>query len=109
MAAGLLWILDAANNTAMEPYRAFIGDKLPESQQTFGFQMQSLFVGAGITLANLSLFFFQKLFGESTQNSAFLHGFIIRSLLVRSVPLHRLAGLCYKTPENPPSEENWQN
>jgi hypothetical protein len=47
MAAGLLWILDAANNTAMEPYRAFIGDKLPESQQTFGFQMQSLFVGAG--------------------------------------------------------------
>ena len=40
----------------------FIGDKLPESQQTFGFQMQSLFVGAGITFANLSLFFFQKLF-----------------------------------------------
>ena len=60
MAAGLLWILDAANNTAMEPYRAFIGDKLPENQQTFGFQMQSLFVGAGITLANLSLYFFQK-------------------------------------------------
>ena len=34
MAAGLLWVLDAANNTAMEPYRAFIGDKLPENQQT---------------------------------------------------------------------------
>ncbi len=62
MAVGLLWILDAANNTAMEPYRAFIGDKLPEEQQTYGFQMQSLFVGGGITLANLFSFCFSKIF-----------------------------------------------
>ena len=41
-AVGLLWILDAANNTAMEPYRAFVGDKLPNSQLTYGYQMQSL-------------------------------------------------------------------
>ena len=41
MAVGLYWVLDAANNTAMEPYRAFIGDKLPSEQHTFGFQMQS--------------------------------------------------------------------
>ncbi|HMB64606.1 MAG TPA: MFS transporter [Eudoraea sp.] len=61
-AVGLLWILDAANNTAMEPYRAFVGDKLPDKQLTFGFQMQSLFVGAGITLANFSLFLFQDWF-----------------------------------------------
>lgn len=61
-AVGLLWILDAGNNTAMEPYRAFVGDKLPDEQLTYGFQMQSLFVGAGITLANLSLFVFQDIF-----------------------------------------------
>jgi len=67
-AVGLLWILDAANNTAMEPYRAFVGDKLPDGQLTFGYQMQSLFVGAGIVLANFSLFIFQKwLGGESTE------------------------------------------
>lgn len=59
-AVGLLWILDAANNTAMEPYRAFVGDKLPDEQLTFGYQMQSLFVGAGITIANFSLFVFQN-------------------------------------------------
>ena len=41
MAAGLLWILDAGNNTAMEPYRAFVADKLDESQQPTGFQAQS--------------------------------------------------------------------
>ena len=57
-AVGLLWILDVANNTAMEPYRAFVGDKLNDDQLTFGYQMQSLFVGAGITIANFSLFLF---------------------------------------------------
>jgi maltose/moltooligosaccharide transporter len=60
MAAGLLWILDAGNNTAMEPYRAFIADKLPASQHATGFMTQSFFTGLGITLANLSLFVFQK-------------------------------------------------
>lgn len=60
MAAGLLWILDAGNNTAMEPYRAFIADKLPEEQQATGFLTQSFFTGLGITLANISLFVFQK-------------------------------------------------
>jgi maltose/moltooligosaccharide transporter len=60
MAVGLLWILDAANNTAMEPYRAFVSDILPENQQPTGFMTQSFFTGLGITLANLSLFFFQK-------------------------------------------------
>jgi maltose/moltooligosaccharide transporter len=38
MAAGLLWILDAGNNTAMEPYRAFIADKLDDKQMPLGFK-----------------------------------------------------------------------
>ena len=62
MAAGLLWILDAGNNTAMEPYRAFIADNLDGSQQGMGFQAQSFFTGLGQTLANLSLFVFPMLF-----------------------------------------------
>ena len=62
MAAGLLWILDAGNNTAMEPYRAFIADKLDEEQQPIGFQMQSFFTGLGQTLANVSLFIFPMIF-----------------------------------------------
>jgi maltose/moltooligosaccharide transporter len=59
MAVGLLWVLDAANNTAMEPYRAFVGDILPEEQHPTGYMAQSFFTGLGITLANLSLFVFQ--------------------------------------------------
>lgn len=62
MAAGLLWILDAGNNTAMEPYRAFIADKLDASQQPTGFQAQSFFTGFGQTLANVSLFIFPMIF-----------------------------------------------
>ena len=54
MAASLLWILDAANNIAMEPYRAFIADKLPKEQHSIGFLMQSFFAGLGITLANFT-------------------------------------------------------
>jgi maltose/moltooligosaccharide transporter len=59
MAVGLLWILDAANNTAMEPYRAFVADKLSSDQQPTGFLAQSFFTGFGQTLGTLSLFLFQ--------------------------------------------------
>jgi len=60
MAVGLLWVLDAGNNTAMEPYRAFIADRLPPAQRATGFLTQSFFTGLGITLANVSLFLFQR-------------------------------------------------
>ncbi len=54
MAAGLLWILDAANNVTMEPYRAFVSDKLDPSQHSLGFLTQSAFTGLGQTLAYLT-------------------------------------------------------
>lgn len=61
MAVGLLWILDVGNNTAMEPYRAFVADKLNDEQRPIGFQAQSFFTGFGQTLANVSLFIFPLL------------------------------------------------
>lgn len=54
MAASLLWILDAANNITMEPYRAFVSDKLTEEQHSLGFLTQSAFTGLGQTLAYLT-------------------------------------------------------
>jgi maltose/moltooligosaccharide transporter len=54
MAASLLWILDAGNNIAMEPYRAFVSDKLNKKQHSLGFLMQSFFTGLGTTLANFT-------------------------------------------------------
>ncbi len=54
MAASILWILDAANNVTMEPYRAFISDKLDQKQHSLGFLTQSAFTGLAQTLAYLT-------------------------------------------------------
>ncbi len=54
MAASLLWILDAANNITMEPYRAYVGDRLPKEQHPAGYIIQSAFTGLAQTLAYLS-------------------------------------------------------
>ncbi len=53
MAAGLLWILDASINISMEPFRAFVADKLPEQQHGTGFAMQSFFIGVGAVIAGM--------------------------------------------------------
>jgi len=52
MAAGLLWVLDTFGNVAMEPFRAFVADKLPDSQLNRGFIMQSLMIGLGGCIAS---------------------------------------------------------
>jgi len=54
LAAGLLWILDAANNVTMEPYRAYVSDRLDPAQHSLGFLTQSAFTGLAQTLAYLS-------------------------------------------------------
>ena len=51
-AAGMLWIMDASINVSMEPFRAFVGDNLPEKQRTMGFAMQSFFIGIGAYFAS---------------------------------------------------------
>ncbi|AKA35543.1 MFS transporter [Flagellimonas lutaonensis] len=115
-AVGLLWILDAGNNTAMEPYRAFVGDKLPDEQLTFGYQMQSLFVGAGITLANLSLFMFQHwfsapteeggLFGSATESANAIPTWVYYSFFLGALAsIGTVMWSVWKTPEIPPSPE----
>jgi len=53
-AAGLLWILDAANNVTMEPYRAYVSDRLREEQHASGFLTQASFTGLAQTLAYLT-------------------------------------------------------
>ncbi|HET9787382.1 MAG TPA: MFS transporter, partial [Pyrinomonadaceae bacterium] len=60
MAAGLLWILDASINVSMEPFRAFVADKLNVSQRTAGFVMQSFFIGIGASLANALPWLFRQ-------------------------------------------------
>lgn len=52
MAAGALWMLDASINVAMEPFRALVADKLPDSQRSYGFVVQTLIIGIGTWIAS---------------------------------------------------------
>ena len=54
VAASLLWVLDAANNVTMEPYRAYVGDRLDHAQRPLGYLTQSAFTGLAQTLAYLA-------------------------------------------------------
>ena len=62
VAAGLLWILDSSINISMEPFRAFVGDMLPEDQVTQGFAFQSFFIGIGAVVASALPYMFSNWF-----------------------------------------------
>ncbi|MBM3417003.1 MAG: SLC45 family MFS transporter [Bacteroidetes bacterium] len=103
MAAGLLWILDAGNNTAMEPYRAFVADKLDTSQQATGFQAQSFFTGLGQTLANFSLAVFPFVF---VGYSGKLPTWVFASFFLGAIcSIASVWWSMLTTPEIPPSAE----
>jgi len=112
-AVGLLWILDVGNNMAMEPYRAFVGDKLPNRQLSFGYQMQSLFVGAGIVLANASIFLFQDWFGGAeivTEGSGGIPKWLYYSFFIGAIlSVSTILWSVLKTPEIPPSDEELED
>jgi maltose/moltooligosaccharide transporter len=104
MAVGLLWLLDAANNTAMEPYRAFVVDRLPDNQYSMGFLTQSFFTGLGITLANFSIPYFKEIIsGQATSGIPYwaFGSFFIGAVCSIGSVLWSL----YTTPELPPPPE----
>ena len=65
MAVVVLWVMDASINISMEPFRAFVGDKLDTSQQTAGFAMQTFLIGCGAVIASLLPIIFTNYLGVS--------------------------------------------
>ncbi len=65
IAAGTLWLMDGSINISMEPFRAFVGDKLSDEQRTKGFAMQSFFIGTGAVVASMLPYIFTNVFGVS--------------------------------------------
>lgn len=106
MAAGLLWILDAGNNTAMEPYRAFVADKLPKEQFATGFMMQSFFTGLGITLANVCLYLFEKQNLIPGKSAAGIPYWVYIAFFIGAVcSITTVLWSVKKTPEIPPTPD----
>ncbi len=65
MAVIMLWLMDASINISMEPFRAFVGDMLPNEQRTSGFAMQSFFIGIGAVIASALPFIMTNWLGVS--------------------------------------------
>lgn len=63
VAAGTLWLMDGSINISMEPFRAFVGDRLPDDQRTAGFAMQSFFIGTGAVVASMLPYIFTNWLG----------------------------------------------
>ncbi len=79
MAAGVLWILDSSINVTMEPFRAFVADNLNEKQRSFGFAMQSMFIGLASFIAGYLPQVLVNWFGVSREK---LNGTIPQNILL---------------------------
>ena len=104
VAAGLLWILDASINISMEPFRAFVADKLDERQRTTGFVMQSFFIGVGATLANVLPYLFHQLGVTGTTTSGIPLTVQFAFKLGAMAFLMAVLWTVFTTSENPPAD-----
>lgn len=50
--AGIVMIMDASFNVAMEPFRALVADNLPVDQSTTGFSIQTFLIGLGAVVGS---------------------------------------------------------
>jgi len=111
IAAGLLWVLDTFGNVAMEPFRAFVADKLPEEQRTQGFVMQSLMIGLGGSIASaLPWIMTNWIHFKNTAASGVIPDNVKWSFYIGA--FFFLASVLYTvftTKEYPPSDLNYKN
>ncbi|SFT84601.1 maltose/moltooligosaccharide transporter [Algoriphagus locisalis] len=103
MAAGALWILDASINISMEPFRALVADKLPDSQRSYGFVVQTLIIGIGTWIASNLPWFMTQLGVPNTAAAGIVpdsvkYAFGIGALVLFSSILYTIL----KTEEYPP-------
>jgi maltose/moltooligosaccharide transporter len=111
MAAILLWVLDASINISMEPFRAFVGDKLPATQQTTGYAMQTFFIGVGAVIASLLPYIFTNVFGFSnTAPEGVIPNSVIYSFFIGAIVfLASVLWTVLSTDEFPPEDiKKWE-
>ncbi|MFM1857585.1 MAG: hypothetical protein RLZ05_645 [Bacteroidota bacterium] len=110
MAAGTLWILDSCINITMEPFRAFVADNLDEKQQSYGYAMQSMFIGAASFIAGFLPGLLVSWLGISREKGSggipqnIMWSFYIGSFVFLTAVLYTI----FKSKEYPPSDPSWQ-
>jgi maltose/moltooligosaccharide transporter len=106
IAAGMLWLMDASINISMEPFRAFVGDMLPNEQRTTGFAMQSFFIGIGAVVASMLPYAFTNWVGlDNTAPDGMIPDSVKWSFYVGGVAyLSAVMWTVFKTEEYPPED-----
>lgn len=110
MAAGTLWILDSCINITMEPFRAFVADNLDEKQQSFGYAMQSMFIGAASFIAGYLPGLLVKWLNISREKGAggipqnIMWSFYIGAAVFLGAVLYTI----FRSKEYPPSDPDWK-
>ncbi len=106
IAAGFLWMLDASINISMEPFRALVADKLPESQRSYGFILQTLIIGIGTWVAsNLPWMVSQLGFNDDTAAKGIPMNVKVAFAIGAVVFLGSILYTIFTTEEYPPSDE----
>jgi maltose/moltooligosaccharide transporter len=110
MAAGTLWVLDSCINISMEPFRAFVADNLDEKQRSFGYAMQSMFIGAASFIALFLPRLLVDWFGISRDKGAggipqnIMWSFYIGAIVFLGAVLFTV----FRSKEYPPSDPDWK-
>jgi maltose/moltooligosaccharide transporter len=68
--AGMLMVMDASINIAMEPFRALVADKLPSAQRTLGFSIQTVIIGIGAVLGSWLPYVLAEWFGVANTSES---------------------------------------
>ena len=106
IAAGFLWMLDASINISMEPFRALVADKLPESQRSYGFILQTLIIGIGTWVASNLPWMVTKLgFSEDAAAKGIPMNVKVAFAIGAVVFLGSILYTIFTTTEYPPSDE----
>lgn len=106
MAAGTLWILDSCINVSMEPFRAFVADNLNDKQRSFGYAMQSMFIGAASFIAGFLPTLLVDWFGISRKkiNGGIPENIVWSFYIGAAVFLIAVLVTVFKSREYPPDE-----
>ena len=106
MAAGTLWILDSCINVSMEPFRAFVADNLNDKQRSFGYAMQSMFIGAASFIAGFLPRVLVDWFGVSRKkiNGGIPENIVWSFYIGAAVFLIAVLITVFKSKEYPPEE-----
>ena len=110
--AGMLMIMDASFNIAMEPFRALVGDNLRTDQRTLGFSVQTALIGFGAVVGSWLPYVLTNWFGVSNTASGavvplnLIFSFIIGAIILIASILVTVLTTKEYTPE---ALQNFQN